>query len=51
MIIKISKIDKKNNYFVYGGTKEQILNIKKNFNIKIFILIHTFHIQKFIKNY
>lgn len=34
MIIKISKIDKKNNYFVYGGTKEQILNIKKNFNNK-----------------
>ena len=34
MIIKLSKIDKKNNYFIYGGTKEQISNIKKGLNNK-----------------
>ncbi len=34
MIIKISEIDKKNNYFVYGGTKDQIISIKKDLKNK-----------------
>ena len=34
MIIRISKIDSKNDYFVYGGSKEQILDIKKNLKNK-----------------
>lgn len=34
MIIKISKIDFKNDYYVYGGTKDQISDIKKNLNNK-----------------
>lgn len=29
MILKISKIDYKNNYYIYGGTKKQILELKK----------------------
>lgn len=39
MIIKISQIDNKNDYYVYGGTDEQILKIKqniKNLNIHFF---------------
>tara|TARA_B100001057_G_scaffold500944_1_gene619045 strand:+ start:20155 stop:21261 length:1107 start_codon:yes stop_codon:yes gene_type:complete len=34
MIIRISEIDRKNDYFVYGGSKEQILDIKKNLKNK-----------------
>ncbi len=30
MILKISKIDHKNNYYIYGGSKNQILELKKN---------------------
>ena len=34
MIIKLSELDKKNKYFVYGGTIKDIRKIKKNFNSK-----------------
>tara|TARA_B100000965_G_scaffold406762_1_gene448206 strand:+ start:699 stop:1811 length:1113 start_codon:yes stop_codon:yes gene_type:complete len=30
MILKLSKLDKKNRYYIFGGTREQISNIKKN---------------------
>jgi len=39
MILKISKIDNQNNYFVYGGSAKQITNLKKkirNKNIHFF---------------
>lgn len=33
-IIKLSKIDKENDYYIYGGTQEEINNIKKRSNYK-----------------
>lgn len=34
MIIKLSELDKKNKYFVYGGSVKDIRKVKKNFNSK-----------------
>ena len=34
MIIKLSKIDKLNNYYIYGGSNDQILKIKNTFKNK-----------------
>ena len=42
MIIKISEIDKKNNYIIYGGTKDEISNIKKKLkNRNIYFFPHV----------
>lgn len=49
MIIKISKIDNKNDYYIYGGTNEQISKIKqnvKNSNIHFFSHIPYSNIYK-----
>ena len=41
MILKICRLDKKNDYIVYGGTKEQVKKIKSsNFNNNLFIKKH-----------
>ena len=38
MILKLSKIDKKNNYIIYGGTKEEVSSLKSsNFSNNLFI--------------
>ena len=53
MIIKISKIDSRNNYFIYGGSKKQILDIKKNIsnkNINFFSHIPYSAIYKKLSN-
>ncbi len=33
-IIKLSKIDKENNYYIYGGDSKTVLNLKKKFSLK-----------------
>ena len=37
-IIDLSKVDKHNNYFIYGGLKEEVIKLKKNIskNLKIY---------------
>ncbi len=53
MIIKISKIDSKNNYFIYGGSKKQISDIKKklkNKNINFYPYIPYSKVYKKLLN-
>ena len=50
MLIKISEIDKKNNYYVYGGSKKEILDIKKTLKIRTLIFFPIFRTLKFMKN-
>ena len=46
LILELSKIDKNNNYYVYGGDKRIISNLKKRmFKIKIYIYINTYLIK------
>ena len=33
-IIKLARMDKNNDYFIYGGIKNQILDIKRKLNYK-----------------
>ncbi len=41
LIIKLSKYDKYNDYFIYGGLKEQVFKLKlKNHNKNLFIYSH-----------
>ena len=51
MIIKLSKLDKLNNYFIYGGSHNQILEIKKNLRIRISNFTHIYHTQKYLGSY
>ena len=38
MILKLSKLDKQNKYFIYGGTKEEVRRIKSyNFGDNLFV--------------
>ena len=38
MILKLSKLDKKNDYFIYGGSKEEVKRIKSyNFGENLFV--------------
>ena len=34
-IIKLSKLDKENHYYIYGGDTKTVLNLKKNLFLKI----------------
>ena len=52
LIIKLSSLDKKNRYYVYGGTKQQIKEIKnnnKNNNIYFYPYIPYSKVEKKIK--
>ena len=38
MILKLSKLDKKNDYFIYGGSKDEVKKIKSyNFGENLFV--------------
>ena len=41
MILKLSKLDKQNKYFIYGGTKEEIRRIK-SYNFGDNLVIHNY---------
>lgn len=51
LIIKLSKIDKDNNYFIYGGSKHEVKKIHNytNKNLKIFSQISYKEVKKKIK--
>tara|TARA_B100001057_G_scaffold500744_1_gene617522 strand:+ start:4620 stop:5735 length:1116 start_codon:yes stop_codon:yes gene_type:complete len=53
MIIKLSILDKKNNYLIYGGSLEEIKDIKKNVknkNIKFMPYLPYSEVSKKLKN-
>ena len=41
MILKLSKLDKQNKYFIYGGTKEEARRIKSN-NFGDNLIVHNY---------
>ena len=41
MILKLSKLDKQNNYLIYGGTKEEVRKIK-SFNFGDNLFVHNY---------
>ena len=46
MIIRLSKLDKKNKYFIYGGTNKEIKELKKDILNKNIFFQNTFLTQK-----
>ena len=41
LIIKMAKKDKQNNYFIYGGSEDEVLKLKKNFISKNLQINHS----------
>ena len=49
MILKLSKLDKKNKYYIFGGTLNEINKIKKNIESKNIFLLLTYPYSKIRK--
>ena len=48
MILKLCKLNKENDYIVYGGTKKEVKKIKSSFFGKNLIINPTFHLKKYL---
>ena len=49
MIIRLSKLDKKNKYFIYGGTNKEIKELKKDILNKNISFSEIHSLRKSIK--